>query len=89
MNGFTMLQCSASAATRKRSISACDNCLDGFDLAIGELRLKGRRNEGMASAEMCNDAQSRASSGRLTPAPITVNLWQFGHRKRTENEAQT
>lgn len=29
-----MLRCSASAAARKRSISACDNCLEGFDLAM-------------------------------------------------------
>ncbi|WP_202350539.1 hypothetical protein [Mesorhizobium sp. 113-1-2] len=34
MSGFTMLLCSASAATTKRSISACDNCFEGFDLAI-------------------------------------------------------
>ena len=35
-----MLVCSASAATRKRSISSCDSCLEGLVLAIGDLRLK-------------------------------------------------
>ena len=37
-SGLTMLLCSASAAARKRSISACASCFDGLVLAIGDLR---------------------------------------------------
>lgn len=41
INGFMMLLCSASAAIRKRSISAWESCFDGLDLAIGKLRFRG------------------------------------------------
>src|SRR5947208_10221743 len=79
-----MLLCSASAAATKQSISACERCLDGLVLAIGDLRLF----EGSPQREDCIPDLDGAGK-HVLPHPTANPMVSTRHSAKMTGAHQT